>query len=353
MSRPAPRAGALITALVLLLTCSAPASARDYADQALNIVPSGQYGGLPVPAGADEQARMYDALTPLGDQVSPADLQRTFKSAKLGDAPGPTRTERVPRKGVRIVRDRFNVPHIRGNSRDDVVWAMGWVLQQDRGLLLAQGRNPGRIAALDVPGVSAFGLVQNLVPFKASRQADRIIVRQQERNLRAAGRDGRAIIRETQVFVDGINARLRAERSDQPPFTRADVYGFVALIVKMDDVGLHLSQRLSRGTQRIGLGLVRAMPLLLRFLSVVGIAAMLWVGGHILLVGLDDLGWHPPYELVHHAEEAVHEATGALGGLLGWSVNTLASAVVGLLVGAVVVAVMHVLPLRRGEQKAH
>ena len=131
------------------------------------------------------------------------------------------------------------------------------------------------------------------------------------------------------------------------------VYGFVALIVKMDDVGLHLSQRSSRGTQRIGLGLVRAMPLLLRFLSVVGVAAMLWVGGHILLVGLDDLGWHPPYELVHHAEEAVHEATGALGGLLGWSVNTLASAVVGLLVGAVVVAVMHVLPLRRGEQKAH
>ena len=131
------------------------------------------------------------------------------------------------------------------------------------------------------------------------------------------------------------------------------VYGFVALIVKMDDVGLHLSQRSSRGTQRIGLGMVRAMPLLLRFLSVVGIAAMLWVGGHILLVGLDDLGWHPPYELVHHAEEAVHEATGALGGLLGWSVNTLASAVVGLLVGAVVVAVMHVLPLRRGEQKAH
>ena len=131
------------------------------------------------------------------------------------------------------------------------------------------------------------------------------------------------------------------------------VYGFVALIVKMDDVGLHLSQRSSRGTQRIGLGLVRAMPLLLRFLSVVGVAAMLWVGGHILLVGLDDLGWHPPYELVHHAEEAVHEATGALGGLLGWSVNTLASAVVGLLVGAVVVAVMHVLPLRRGDQKAH
>ena len=125
------------------------------------------------------------------------------------------------------------------------------------------------------------------------------------------------------------------------------VYGFVALIVKMDDVGLHLSERSSRAAQRVGRGLVRGMPLLLRFLSIVGVAAMLWVGGHILLVGVDDLGWHPPYELVHHAEEAVHEATGALGGVLGWSVNTLASAFVGLVVGAVVVAVMHVLPLRR------
>ena len=125
------------------------------------------------------------------------------------------------------------------------------------------------------------------------------------------------------------------------------VYGAVALIVKMDDVGLSLSKRSSRGAQNVGRGLVRAMPLLLRFLSVVGIAAMLWVGGHILLVGLDDLGWHPPYELVHHAEEAVHEAAGALGGLLGWTVNTLASAVVGLVVGAVVVAVLHVLPFKR------
>jgi acyl-homoserine lactone acylase PvdQ len=229
MSRTTPRAGALVTALVLLLTCAAPASARDYADTALNIVPSGQYGGLPVPAGADEQARMYDALTPLGDQVSPDDLQRTFKSAKLGDAPGPTRTERVPRKGVRLVRDRFNVPHIRGRSRDDVVWAMGWVLQQDRGLLLAQGRATGRIAALDVPGLRAFDVLQNLVPFKATREADRLIQREQERNLRAAGRDGRAVIHEIDVFVAGMNARLRAERSKSPPYTRVDIYGFIAL----------------------------------------------------------------------------------------------------------------------------
>ncbi len=129
------------------------------------------------------------------------------------------------------------------------------------------------------------------------------------------------------------------------------VYGVVALIVKMDDVGLLLSQRASSVAQGVGRGLLHAMPWLLRTLSVVGVAAMLWVGGHILLVGCDDLGWHWPYETVHHAEEAVHDAVSALGGVLGWMVNTLASAVVGLLVGAVVVAVMHVVP-RRHRQDA-
>ena len=125
------------------------------------------------------------------------------------------------------------------------------------------------------------------------------------------------------------------------------VYGVVGLIVKMDDVGVHLAERSSTVARKVGLGLVRGMPLLLRFLSVVGIAAMLWVGGHILLVGVDDLGWHAPYELVHHLEEAAHDALSGIGALLGWLVNTVASAVIGVLVGAVAVAVMHVLPLHK------
>ena len=80
------------------------------------------------------------------------------------------------------------------------------------------------------------------------------------------------------------------------------------------------------------------MPKLLSVLSTVGIAAMLWVGGHILLVGVDELGWHAPYDLVHHLEEGVAGVAG-VGGLLAWLVNTLASALIGLVVGAVVVAV--------------
>jgi hypothetical protein len=118
------------------------------------------------------------------------------------------------------------------------------------------------------------------------------------------------------------------------------VYGVVGLIVKMDDVGLNLSQRSGRAVAALGRGLVKAMPRLLAVLTVVGIAAMLWVGGHILLVGTDELGLTFIYDAVHHLEEAVHEATGAVGSVLAWLVNTAASALLGLLVGAAIVVVM-------------
>src|SRR6478609_1300611 len=114
------------------------------------------------------------------------------------------------------------------------------------------------------------------------------------------------------------------------------VYGVVAGIVKMDDIGLSLTQRSSRFAKKVGRGLVAGMPKLLSALSVIGTVAMLWVGGHILLVGTDTLGWHAPYGLVHHWEQAVHHI-GGVGGIMAWLVNTAASALIGLVVGAVVV----------------
>jgi predicted DNA repair protein MutK len=118
------------------------------------------------------------------------------------------------------------------------------------------------------------------------------------------------------------------------------VYGVVALIVKMDDAGLRLSVRRGKGVARLGRGLVKAMPRLLTVITVVGTVAMLWVGGHILLVGSDELGVHALYGAVHHLEEAAEEASGGLGSVMAWLVNTLASALVGLVVGAVIVAVL-------------
>jgi predicted DNA repair protein MutK len=135
----------------------------------------------------------------------------------------------------------------------------------------------------------------------------------------------------------------------------AAVYGVVAVIVKMDDVGLSLTQRSSRFAKKIGRGLVSGMPMLLAALSTIGTVAMLWVGGHILLIGTDTLGWHAPYSLVHHAEEWVKSATeafAAVSGVLAWLVNTAASAVIGLVVGAIVVGVVHMLPFSK-KKDAH
>ncbi len=125
------------------------------------------------------------------------------------------------------------------------------------------------------------------------------------------------------------------------------VYGVVALIVKMDDIGLALATGRSGAVAGFGRGLVRAMPIVLSTLSIVGIAAMTWVGGHILLLGIDELGFHPPYDFVHGLELQVAGATGALGGFLGWLTNTIFSAILGLIVGAAIVAVMHLIPRRK------
>jgi len=167
------------------------------------------------------------------------------------------------------------------------------------------------------------------------------------------------LILSTEIMVIALN-----EVSHEPFISRAlilavvavlitaVVYGVVALIVKMDDIGLHLAGRKSGATSAIGRGLVKAMPKVLSVLSTVGIVAMLWVGGHILLVGVDDLGWHAPIDLLHQLEHLVDGVPG-IGGFLAWVIDTLGSAIVGALVGAVVVAVMHLIPKRKKAEPAH
>ncbi len=122
-------------------------------------------------------------------------------------------------------------------------------------------------------------------------------------------------------------------------FITVIVYGVVALIVKMDDIGLKLAEQDSESSQKLGLAMVAGMPKLLSALTIIGTAAMLWVGGHILLIGTDELGWHAPYDFVHDLEKQVQDV-GGIGGLLAWLINTGISAVIGLAVGAIVVAVV-------------
>src|SRR5207302_6434137 len=88
----------------------------DEAIIARDIVPSGEYGSVPPPANADQQAQMYNALTPLFNHVAPTDLVNDFKPEPVGiaGAAKPVTTETVPNAGVKIVRDAFDVPYIYG-----------------------------------------------------------------------------------------------------------------------------------------------------------------------------------------------------------------------------------------------
>ena len=160
----------------------------------------------------------------------------------------------------------------------------------------------------------------------------------------------RAAIRTDFILSAEIMVIALNEVTEQPLVSRAiililvglvitvGVYGVVGVIVKMDDIGLRLARTRAGATAKLGLGLVRAMPIVMAVLSTVGIAAMLWVGGHILLAGLDDLGVHGPYGTVHHLQEDVHDVAGGVG---AWLTNTAASAILGLAVGAIIVAASH------------
>ncbi|MBX9815418.1 MAG: DUF808 domain-containing protein [Sphingomonas sp.] len=125
----------------------------------------------------------------------------------------------------------------------------------------------------------------------------------------------------------------------------AGVYGVVALIVKMDDIGLALAARGSAARQAVGRALVKTMPVLLRALSAVGTAAMLWVGGGIVIHALESFGVSEPGHSLHHWAEVAEHAL-PLGGAVNWAVYAAGSAVVGLAIGAVIVALLHLLPRR-------
>jgi uncharacterized protein len=155
-------------------------------------------------------------------------------------------------------------------------------------------------------------------------------------------------IRTDFILSAEIMAIALAEVSAEPLFTRAAilalvgvvitvlVYGVVALIVKMDDAGLHLAKRPDPGSQRTGRLLLAAMP-------------KLWVGGGIILHGAHELGWHGPSDLAHAAQHAVEAAA---GGALGWLTYAVISAIVGLVLGALVAALVHAAQKARPAKSA-
>lgn len=113
------------------------------------------------------------------------------------------------------------------------------------------------------------------------------------------------------------------------------VYGAVALLVKLDDVGLKMAKNSSARVRHTGMRIVRSMPGVFRVISIIGTIAMLWVGGHLVLANLGEVGWHAPVDLLHAVEHALEPA----GPVVVWFGDTLVSAIAGVLIGLVIVGI--------------
>ena len=169
-------------------------------------------------------------------------------------------------------------------------------------------------------------------------------------------------IRTDLILSAEITAIALADLAERPLATQAAalalvgllitgaVYGAVALLVKMDDIGLHLAERRSASARSVGRGLVHAMPMVLSGLATIGTGAMLWVGGGILVHGLHE--YH--LDLLPGLIERLGHAAGQvalIGPVTQWLATASASAVVGLVTGGIIVALLHLIP--RGKHAAH
>lgn len=199
----------------------------DAAIVALDIVPAGAYSQ---PYGGDVgvEARMYDSLTPLGANVTDADVAAGFKSARLGfpDGERPRDVER-PKAGVLIQRDRFNVPYVTASTDRDARWAVGWLAASHAPVIYEAARSNARIAALRVPDVDVFSLstgLQVLAPSAAAEAA----LDAQVADLRAMGPEGEAVYADILAFVAGYNANLDATLSPLPRWTPRDIVALAA-----------------------------------------------------------------------------------------------------------------------------
>jgi acyl-homoserine lactone acylase PvdQ len=233
---------AAVLGSLLLLAVLAPAAR---ATTKVNIAPYGQqepgvsWGSAPGMLPAAAQALMYDRLTPLRGNITDAVLQPSgdgsgyFKSAALlaPDDPSLITDDTVSEAGLsaRIRRDAYGVPNIYSGTDDGVFFGAGYVIAEDRNLLLDQARDNGMAAAIDMPGVSAIDLVRGLYNYQPTASVRAAVIRQQDAALEAKGAEGRAVLHDLDVYLAGINHWYRQNRPAVRAFDRGDIYAIAAI----------------------------------------------------------------------------------------------------------------------------
>ena len=200
--------------------------ARDYADTALNIVPSGQYGGPGTrgcrPAGAHVR-RAHAAVRP----GHAADLTKYFKSEALGAGPRARADRARPAPRRTIVRDRFNVPHITGKTRDDVIWATGWVLRRTAGCCSPRAATRRAWPPSTLPASTPSGSSPASDGQARSRRTGSSTAADGALSARGQGR--RRLLHDIDVYVRASTRGCELEKSKPKPYTRVDIYAINAL----------------------------------------------------------------------------------------------------------------------------
>lgn len=218
--------------LVLCGACtssSSPATAH-HAPPPMNdrdVLAPGEAGSIPATSYSTDQIPLYDGLTPLGGNVTAADVQKYFKDDPLGDTSG--RKEHVPIPGLTIVRDQYDVAHIYGTTRAEVEFGAGWVAAEDRGFLLQFIRSAGALAALDAPGIDAFSVASSGQQFEENA-ATRHFLDSELSLATSSGSEGRQILADAQSYVKGINAYFAESKDGFTPWTVEDVVAATSLI---------------------------------------------------------------------------------------------------------------------------
>jgi acyl-homoserine lactone acylase PvdQ len=227
--------GCAVLAVTSLLGALAPAVyAADPPDfsspgEAWNVLPPGESGSSsPSPHSAD-QVPLYDGLTPLFDQVTDSDLPTYFKKNIFGLGGAAPESVSQPRPGLRIERDSKGVAHVFGDTRADVMYGAGWVTVEDRVLLMEAFRGPGRIAALDVPGIDPFFIALTGRQFTPSAQTEAFLA-QQISLLQSSGPEGQQVVEDIDNYLQGVNDLRSIIGVPTPAWTRNDVVAVASLI---------------------------------------------------------------------------------------------------------------------------
>jgi acyl-homoserine lactone acylase PvdQ len=237
---------ALALAAVLLGAMASTATAAT----TLNVIPHGQWepgvswgttAGLLPP---QTQALMYDRLTPLFRDVTDAQLVPSvdgtgyYKSAALMDENDPsflisqTVSGTAPGVGpvsARIKRDAYGVPHIYSDTDAGVIFGAGYVEAQDRNLVIDLARSDGVAALIDVPGVSAIGLVLGLYSYQPTKAVVRQATELQTKSIEATGGHGKQLLRDIDVYLAGLNLWYSQNKPSAPKLTRTDIYALNAI----------------------------------------------------------------------------------------------------------------------------